>query len=40
MSKTFTLAKHGIEVETIIRNASPAKLYEMALRNEKGSAIA
>ena len=40
MSKTFTLEKHGIEVETIIRNASPAKLYEMALRNEKGSAIA
>lgn len=35
----FTLEKHGIEVEKIIRNASPAALYEAALRNEKGSAI-
>lgn len=39
MSHTFSLKQHGISVEEIIRNASPAALYEAALRNEKGSAI-
>ncbi|MCA9618053.1 MAG: phosphoenolpyruvate carboxykinase (ATP), partial [Myxococcales bacterium] len=38
MSK-FSLKQHGIEVETIIRNAAPAALYELALRNERGSGI-
>jgi phosphoenolpyruvate carboxykinase (ATP) len=36
---TFSLEEHGITVKEIIRNASPAALYEAALRNEKGSAI-
>jgi phosphoenolpyruvate carboxykinase (ATP) len=36
----FTLEKHGIHVKRIIRNAAPAALYEEALRNERGSAIA
>ena len=36
---TFNLEAHGITVKQIIRNASPAALYEAALRNEKGSAI-
>jgi len=36
---TFSLEQHGIEVAKIIRNASPAALYEAALRNEHGSAI-
>ncbi|MEM9692777.1 MAG: phosphoenolpyruvate carboxykinase (ATP) [Myxococcota bacterium] len=35
----FSLEKHGIFVENIIRNAAPAQLYEAALKNEKGSAI-
>ena len=36
---TFSLENHGINVETIYRNASPSALYEMALRYEKGTAI-
>ena len=36
----FDLSKHGIHVENVIHNASPAALYEMALQWEKGSAIA
>ena len=32
--------KHGIEVESILRNAPPAVLYEEALRHEEGTAIA
>ncbi len=40
MADTFSLEKHGIEVKTIIRNASPAALYEAGLQNEKGTAIA
>ena len=36
---TFSLEQHGISVGTIIRNASPAALYEAALRHERGSAI-
>jgi phosphoenolpyruvate carboxykinase (ATP) len=35
----FSLEQHGIEVKHVIRNASPALLYEAALRWEKGSAI-
>ncbi|BBM84889.1 phosphoenolpyruvate carboxykinase (ATP) [Candidatus Uabimicrobium amorphum] len=33
------LEKHGILVKDIIHNASPARLYEEALAQEKGSAI-
>jgi phosphoenolpyruvate carboxykinase (ATP) len=36
---TFSLKHHGIHVENILRNASPAALYEAALRHEKGTAI-
>ncbi len=36
---TFSLAKQGISVTDVHRNASPAFLYEAALRFEKGSAI-
>ncbi|MGE0432747.1 MAG: phosphoenolpyruvate carboxykinase (ATP) [Planctomycetota bacterium] len=39
MSDTFSLAAHGINVNTIIRNAAPAELYERALRFERGSNI-
>ncbi len=35
----FNLKNHGIHVENIVRNASPAVLYEQALSNERGSAI-
>jgi phosphoenolpyruvate carboxykinase (ATP) len=40
MADSFLLEQHGIEVQTIIRNASPAALYEAGLQNEKGTAIA
>ena len=40
MADTFSLEKHGITVRTVIRNAAPSALYEAALQNEKGSAIA
>ncbi len=39
MKKAFSLEKHGITVDNIIRNAAPAALYEIALREEKGTAI-
>ena len=39
MSNDFSLAKYDINVQRIIRNASPAQLYKMALRNEAGSCI-
>ncbi|MCA9713208.1 MAG: phosphoenolpyruvate carboxykinase (ATP) [Myxococcales bacterium] len=39
MKHPFSLEQHGIAVETIVRNATPAALYEAALRNEHGSAI-
>ena len=39
MSDTFTLEKHDINVDDIIRNASPAQYYEAALKSEKGTAI-
>ncbi|MSP25291.1 MAG: phosphoenolpyruvate carboxykinase (ATP) [Myxococcales bacterium] len=35
----FELTKHGIHVTHIVRNASPAVLYEAALRHERGTAI-
>ena len=35
MSTNLTLEEHGIKVETIIRNASPATLYEDGLRIDK-----
>jgi len=40
LSANFSLEQHGITVEQIIRNASPAALYEFALRHEKGTVIA
>lgn len=36
----FNLLHHGISVETVHRNLAPAKLYEEAVRVEKGFAIA
>lgn len=36
---SFSLANHGISVTEVHRNPSPAYLYEVALRNEKGSTI-
>ncbi|MFV8835577.1 phosphoenolpyruvate carboxykinase (ATP) [Aquisalimonas sp.] len=36
---TFSLEQHGISVETVLRNAAPARLYEEALAHEPGSAI-
>ena len=39
MQDTFSLEKHGITVQQIIRNPSPAALYELGLRNEAGTAI-
>ena len=35
----FELSQHGIEVTTIHRNASPASLYQHALRSDKGSTL-
>jgi phosphoenolpyruvate carboxykinase (ATP) len=40
MADTFSLEQHGIEVKNVIRNASPAALYEAALQYERGTAIA
>ncbi|MBX2812474.1 MAG: phosphoenolpyruvate carboxykinase (ATP) [Myxococcales bacterium] len=40
MSKAISLEKHGIVVKNVVRNPCPAKLYELALQREKGSAIA
>lgn len=36
----FNLLHHGITVKKIHRNLSPARLYEEAVRHERGSAIA
>ncbi|MFK7949441.1 MAG: phosphoenolpyruvate carboxykinase (ATP) [Saprospiraceae bacterium] len=36
---TFDLKQYGIDVTTIQRNSSRARLYEIALRTEKGTAI-
>ncbi|MGF1464864.1 MAG: phosphoenolpyruvate carboxykinase (ATP) [Sandaracinaceae bacterium] len=40
MGQDVSLENYGINVETLIRNAPPARLYEHALRDEAGSAIA
>jgi len=39
MEAGFDLKQHGITVERVIRNARPAVLYELGLRNERGTAI-
>jgi len=39
MSQQFSLASHGITVAEVLRNPSPAELYELALQREHGSAI-
>jgi phosphoenolpyruvate carboxykinase (ATP) len=39
MSSPFNLHIHGIQLETIVRNASPATLYEEAIKYEKQSGI-
>jgi phosphoenolpyruvate carboxykinase (ATP) len=39
MANSFSLANHGISVGDVLRNPSPAALYELALQREKGSAI-
>ena len=39
MDRHFSLAQYDITVKNVIRNAPPAALYEMALRNEAGTAI-
>lgn len=36
----FDLSKYDIDTEVVLRNASPAKLYEEALRYEKGATLA
>ncbi len=38
--KNIDLSKHDIEVENIIRNPSPSRFYEEAVRHDPGSAIA
>jgi phosphoenolpyruvate carboxykinase (ATP) len=40
MAEDFSLEAHGIHVDRILRNPSPASLYEAGLQNEKGTAIA
>ncbi|MEM7788019.1 MAG: phosphoenolpyruvate carboxykinase (ATP), partial [Bacteroidota bacterium] len=40
MSTPFDLEAYGITVETIVRNAVPARLYEEALLYDEGAAIA
>lgn len=37
---SFTLKQYKIEVTNIVRNAMPAPLYQEAMKNEKGAAIA
>jgi len=40
MATPFTLEAYGITVQTVIRNAVPAQLYEEALLYDEGAAIA
>jgi phosphoenolpyruvate carboxykinase (ATP) len=40
MSQELSLENYAITVKRIIRNATPARLYEHGLRNEPGTAIA
>ena len=39
MADSFDLSAHAIHVQRVLRNPSPPRLYEEALRNEQGSAI-
>ncbi|NUP10140.1 MAG: phosphoenolpyruvate carboxykinase (ATP) [Polyangiaceae bacterium] len=39
MPEPFSLAKHGITVKEVLRNPAPARLYELGLQREKGTAI-
>ncbi|NUP10026.1 MAG: phosphoenolpyruvate carboxykinase (ATP) [Polyangiaceae bacterium] len=39
MSEPFSIAKHGITVQEVLRNPAPARLYELALQREHGTAI-
>lgn len=36
---TFDLTKYGLHGQSIVRNLSPARLYEEAIRHDAGSAI-
>lgn len=40
MTNDFTLKQHNIDVTNIVRNARPAKLYQLALAHEEEAAIA
>ena len=40
MAESFSLKPMGITVERVLRNASPARLYEEALAHESGTALA
>lgn len=40
MSESLSLESLGLEVQTVLRNLSPAGLYEEALRHEQGTSIA
>lgn len=39
MPESFSLEQHRILVKDVVRNVSPAALYEAALRHERGTAI-
>ena len=39
MESLFNLEQYGISPKIVIRNASPAKLYENAISFDKGAAI-
>jgi phosphoenolpyruvate carboxykinase (ATP) len=39
MPERFSLENHGITVTEVLRNPSPARLYELGLQREKGTAI-
>jgi len=40
MAEPLSLAQYGIDVSDVVRNAPPARLYEEAIQNDKGAAIA
>jgi phosphoenolpyruvate carboxykinase (ATP) len=37
--RAFDLSQYGISVRNIFHNASPAKLYEEAIRHEPGTSV-
>jgi len=39
MPTNFSLAQYELKVDKVVRNATPARLYEFGLRDEKGTAI-